>query len=60
MVMKLSGLPDPGPAKQQFNVYLPPQLIQRAKYRALDDQMSLSELVERALTEFLRTGGRND
>ena len=46
---------DPGdaPAKQQFNVYLPPALIRRAKYRALDDQTSLSELVERALLRFL-------
>jgi predicted HicB family RNase H-like nuclease len=60
MIMKRSGLPDAGPAKQQFNVYLPPELIQRAKYRALDDQMSLSELVERALTAFLKAGDRDD
>jgi len=44
------------PPKQQFNVYLPPSLIRRAKYRALDDQMSLSELVERALTQYLANG----
>ena len=56
MIIKRSGSPDAGPAKQQFNVYLPPDLIKRAKYRALDDQMSLSDLVERALTEFLENG----
>ncbi len=44
------------PAKQQFNVYLPPALVRRLKYRALDDQLSLSDLVERALTAFLDHG----
>jgi predicted HicB family RNase H-like nuclease len=48
-----------GPAKQQFNVYLPPDLIRRAKYRALDDQRSLSDLVEKALTSFLETEDRH-
>jgi len=47
------------PAKQQFNVYLPPELIRRAKYRALDDQLSLSDLVEKALTIFLDNGDRH-
>jgi predicted HicB family RNase H-like nuclease len=48
--------PAPPAAKRQFNVYLPPELIRRAKYRALDDQLSLSELVEQALTAFLEVG----
>ncbi len=52
--------PGGAPAKQQFNVYLPPALIRRAKYRALDDQTSLSELVEKALTRFLEGEGQHD
>ena len=47
------------PATQQFNVYLPPALIRRAKYRALDAQSSLSDFVERALVAYLDGGDRH-
>jgi predicted HicB family RNase H-like nuclease len=39
--------------KQQFNVYLPPALIKRAKHAAIDHGSSLSKLVEVALSEHL-------
>ena len=47
-------------AKQQFNVYLPPDLVRRAKHRALDEQLSLSDFVERVLELYLREGSRHD
>ena len=40
-------------AKQQFNVYLPPELIRRAKHAAVDEGTSLSRMVELALTAYL-------
>jgi len=39
--------------KQQFNVYLPPELIRRAKHAAVDQATSLSRLVELALVAHL-------
>lgn len=39
--------------KAQFNIYLPRDLIRRAKYAAVDTGQSLSYLVEAALTAYL-------
>lgn len=47
------------PEKQQFNVYLPADLVRRVKHAAVDADQSLSSFVEQALTEHLRRVGRS-
>ena len=42
------------PAKHQFNVYLPAELVRRVKHAAVDADRSLSEFVESALEAYLR------
>ncbi len=39
--------------KQQFNIYLPPDLVRELKHAAIDDRSHLSGYVEMILGKFL-------
>ena len=39
--------------KQQFNVYLTPGTVKQIKHRSIDEQLSLSDLVEQVFTAYL-------
>jgi predicted HicB family RNase H-like nuclease len=49
----MSSASDSKAGKVQFNVYLPIQLVRRIKHKAIDEGISLSALIERAMEEFL-------
>ncbi len=46
--------------KQQFNVYLKPDTVRRMKHHSVDEQLSLSDLVEKVFTTYLSKTGNND
>lgn len=39
--------------KQQFNIYLPPELIRKVKHAAVDSRQSLSDFVADALLAYV-------
>ncbi len=39
--------------KQQFNVYLTPETVKRMKHRSIDEQLSMSDLVEKVFLAYL-------
>jgi ribbon-helix-helix CopG family protein len=47
-------------AKQQFNIYLPADLVRRVKHASVDSGASLSVFVERALEAYLARDPEED
>lgn len=39
--------------KQQFNVYLTPRMVKEMKHRSIDEQLSLSDLVEKVFATYI-------
>ncbi|WP_167133440.1 CopG family transcriptional regulator [Paramicrobacterium chengjingii] len=50
-------LEDAKAKKVQFNVYLPASLVTQIKHRAIDEQTSLSSLVERIMNDYVSQEG---
>ncbi len=46
--------------KQQFNVYLTPETIKHIKHRSIDEQLSLSDLVEKVLSSYMTSDAESD
>lgn len=50
----------PDEKKQQFNVYLPPELVRAVKHRCIDEGLSLSAFVEKILADYIETAEQEE